>query len=544
MKLYTTLLNSKVSDSSLSNNYRIDGSYNPMQFVLRLSKEIHETLAETDSAIVIGVNYTEKQIQAFSTYLHETIHWWQHVGSNFGLMTSLKYPVQAHVAFNDLKILLNANGAFKSILEYDNMNSSKLSRVNRILNYWYDLEGATDIAFRPKVIEKYFKKHRFASIGHSYYMLWSSTIATLSTVVDFDSEFLPKIKEWVGPFKELASNKITGFDPEPESMQIPPIGTLAIYEGQARFTQIQYLYFASGKKLTMYDFAEARLLDGNYIEAFNIFLTTLGEKMPEMADNSIIGLFLLVCDVAINPTDGFPFNIQHFESFVYSIDPGWRFMLLCNTIKNNPEIKKMITRYSKEEYINVCEILSKKIACISPYQALQYINIVIDTEPSFKALLDEERVFKFKPDNLPIRLFFSKYLKFQQDKLQHPHFFCWPGVYLVENTFNAITLTNAKELFCCHEALYVNDVNDVVQFTLSDKYTSDNMEETFNDFFAWNCMYDMVRQWIIQDGPFSYDYQWLTTKDKQEEMREWANRIFSQMFKVHPDDFKILLFED
>jgi hypothetical protein len=28
-------------------------------------------------------------LQAFSTYLHETIHWWQHVGSTIGLLRSL-----------------------------------------------------------------------------------------------------------------------------------------------------------------------------------------------------------------------------------------------------------------------------------------------------------------------------------------------------------------------------------------------------------------------------------------------------------------------
>jgi len=35
------------------------------------------------------------------------------------LITSLKYPVQAHQAFNDLKSLQNSHRAFKSILEYE-----------------------------------------------------------------------------------------------------------------------------------------------------------------------------------------------------------------------------------------------------------------------------------------------------------------------------------------------------------------------------------------------------------------------------------------
>ena len=38
--------------------------------------------------------------QAFSTLLHETVHWWQHVGSTYGLMLSLTYPTQLHGNYN------------------------------------------------------------------------------------------------------------------------------------------------------------------------------------------------------------------------------------------------------------------------------------------------------------------------------------------------------------------------------------------------------------------------------------------------------------
>jgi hypothetical protein len=32
--------------------------------------------------------------QAFSTYLHETIHWWQHVGTSAGLMLTRQWLVE------------------------------------------------------------------------------------------------------------------------------------------------------------------------------------------------------------------------------------------------------------------------------------------------------------------------------------------------------------------------------------------------------------------------------------------------------------------
>lgn len=548
LKLYPQLLNSAVTDSVLSSTFKTHGSYNPMQFVLRLSKEIQQELARNDSNLNRNAIHTEKQVQAFSTYLHETIHWWQHVGSNFGLMTSMKYPVQAHAVFNDLRAVLDIVGPFKSILEYDNISRARKSivsnHINRILNYWYDLESAGDIAFKPAIINEYFKEYRFASVGHSYHMLWASAIRTISTIVNLNIELLPKVDEWSEPFKALEKNKVPGFDPEPQSIQMPPIGTQAIFEGQARFSQIQYLYFASGGKLTMNDFAEARLLDGIYVEAFNIFLNIVEEEMPKMADDSVIGLFLLVCDIAINPSDGFPFNIYHYESFVHSVDPGWRFILICNKIRRNTELKKSIINYTKEEYIEVGEILSQAIACISPYRSIEFMNSVVSQEQTVSDLLTEENKFKYKSENMPVRLFFSKYLRFQQDKLKYPQFFCWPGVCMTENVFNTLSLGIAETLFHCHEALYVNDVNNIVQFTISEKYPIDNMKETFNDFFAWNCSYDMVRQWIIKDGPFSYDLEWLTTNYPDDMAKQWADRTFEQIFKVNPDEFKILLFEE
>ena len=79
-------------DSSLKGSSAL-GTYNPMQFVLRLRDDIHDAL-DTEEI-------TSERVQAFSTFLHETIHWWQHVGSNIGFITSLSYPVLSHLSHRD-----------------------------------------------------------------------------------------------------------------------------------------------------------------------------------------------------------------------------------------------------------------------------------------------------------------------------------------------------------------------------------------------------------------------------------------------------------
>ncbi|MDI9250699.1 hypothetical protein QMZ25_19110, partial [Stenotrophomonas sp. RS-48] len=58
-----------------------------------------------------GTNYTGEELQAYSTYLHETVHWWQHKGSTSGFVRSLLYPVQTHANMSDLHGILQELGA-------------------------------------------------------------------------------------------------------------------------------------------------------------------------------------------------------------------------------------------------------------------------------------------------------------------------------------------------------------------------------------------------------------------------------------------------
>jgi hypothetical protein len=71
------------------------GLYNTFQFVLRLSPAVHRKLSSMPSGIVNSSMVDLEGVEAFSTYLHETVHWWQHVGSTYGLLMSMIYPSQS-----------------------------------------------------------------------------------------------------------------------------------------------------------------------------------------------------------------------------------------------------------------------------------------------------------------------------------------------------------------------------------------------------------------------------------------------------------------
>jgi hypothetical protein len=54
-------------------------------------------------------------LDAFSTYFHETIHWWQHIGSTTGLLLSLSPILQTHINYEYLKSVLQNIGPRKPL---------------------------------------------------------------------------------------------------------------------------------------------------------------------------------------------------------------------------------------------------------------------------------------------------------------------------------------------------------------------------------------------------------------------------------------------
>ena len=57
------------------------GMYESRRFALRLNPRIHSLVNTVVEKSATGqTKFSSEEIQAYSTYLHETIHWWQHKG--------------------------------------------------------------------------------------------------------------------------------------------------------------------------------------------------------------------------------------------------------------------------------------------------------------------------------------------------------------------------------------------------------------------------------------------------------------------------------
>lgn len=523
------------------------GLYSPLQFVLRLRPDIHKILNSTPVGQISRDQLSDEQLLAFSTYLHENIHWWQHVGSITGLFLSLIYPAQAHVNYNSLKKILAELGPVKSILEYNQRNvtvqcqeSDLVRNINIVLNNWHDLEFYRCLVTDPRNIREKVNDSYFESVGHSYHIAIGAVIWLLSATVDPELDIFPDPRKWESRARRLCEEKVQGFYYGSDII-LPPIGAKEIFEGQARFCQLQYLYLSSGRSQSWEDFQQAGMLEGIYVEAFKYFLNITGIDAPSKLDDSVVGLFLLVCDISINPGECFAEDIAEYERLIMVHDPGYRFIQLCKAIKDNMgSFVSCIISYSAEEYWRISDLLCSITRIASPKSITQKVALWAETHQSISRLLDEDGDFNFSLENLPVRLFLGRFIRLQTDKTINPEFFCWPGIWMISGQRYGMASNEVLALFEEHRAVFLDkDDGDIYPRTFENR-KEEFVENTFNTFYSWVATYDLIRQWVVGEGDFKYDFMWLTSKYSNNEVEDWASGRFKEVFGISTKQFKVL----
>lgn len=518
------------------------GLYNFNQCVLRLSTEIHRKIAAMPEGIVTG-GIDIDNIQAYSTYLHETIHWWQHVGSTTGFLLSLSYPGQAHANYTHLKELTRLIGPKKSIFRFvekaegpGGNPETPAGLASIVVNNHFDIEFFRLLVKNPRLIKQIVEHPLFDCVGHSYEIAYGNIILVLATTLDQTFHVFPDPRGWEKEFATLRTRKEKGYY-WGSDVAITPIGADQIFEGQARFAQLQFLYFASGGKLAWDDVRSKGLLKGIYGEAFESFLHLTGLDWTPCIDHPIVALFLLVCDIAMNPGAGFPMPLRVFTAFITDVDPGFRFLSLCRTIARLPDLAHTIQQYSRAEYVEVSEALTGQLLIDSPLAIAATVNRWVSANEAFKSLASEYLSFDYSAVNLPVHFLFSHFLAFNKDKLLKPEFFCWPGVWMTGERVSA----EIGRLFEQHSAPFIDKADDggiYPRLMAGNKETV--IQTTFDSFYAVNVSYDMTRQWIAKAGPFEYDYRWLSSSATPADMKDFADRHFEQIYGEHPDTFEIL----
>lgn len=548
LKLDCVLLDSDQADLSAQTRFRATldahGLYDGLRFVVRLSPRIHEIIASLPDGIGFTRNVTFEQTQAFSTYLHETIHWWQHVGSTCGFMLSLSYPAQTHANLHHLKRFLAQVGPVKSINAWAVANSnprdleSPQATANTIINNQFDIQAYRLLATNPERAGPLVNHVMFECVGHAYKIALSNGVFALASTFDRDFTFLPDPRIWDSELQKLRQAREPGFY-YGSPVRLSPVGAYHIFEGQARFAQLQYLHFATGGRFDWDDARDAGMLGPIYMEAFDDFLARTELPRPSSINSPTVALFMLVCDIAMNPAEGFPFPVLLPPFFITDVDPGLRFIYLATIVKHqHPEIANAITRYDAQEYHEVSAKLCRALSTHTPFEIATEINRWATESPMFHACLQRHDQGKADALNLPLQVLFGQFASFARDKSRFPHILCWPGA----NMAGAWATDDSIGVFSRQSPLFIDRAEDemIVPIMRAGVAEADIMA-TFQEFYGGFALYDLTRQWITEPGPFAYDFRWLQPNGTPEQVKAWADGIFANAYGISTDAFQILV---
>lgn len=519
------------------------GLYSTENFVLRLSPRVHELMDAVLRGETDGLDRGEI-VQAYSTYLHETLHWWQHVGSTTGLILSLAYPAQVLGSMKFVRSFGQRVGAVKPIkvwalraeLDGKTHEDPALRAANIAVNNTLDIGYYKQIAFNPQHAKELARSTPyFESVGHSYLKAYGDVLGAINGSCDFVNDEFPNPKRWQPEWTRLVEERCDGF----VHGSMPPlakVGLYAIFEGQARFSQMQYLASSGGPTL-LRTYRDDGYFASPYGDAFEEFLRLTGQKWPERFDSPLVGIFLLICDLAINPTRGFPLDVDCFEDFIRDVDPGARFTILCLAAADLPELAFAIQKFNASEYEYVAMRLTEHCGYDDPREGLDAVIALLGDEGPVDALMEEHRTFEYGLINMPIRVMVSHYIAFCRDKRKRPEFFCWPGIWM--------TASNAtpehQSLFLAHLSLFQDrgDTTKIFPRAMPGK-TPDNLRRLVNGFYSSMLLFDMALQWVVKPGPFRYGFSWLTGESDNSELATAAKRQFIQFYGLDPDSFALL----
>jgi hypothetical protein len=190
----------------------------------------------------------------------------------------------------------------------------------------------------------------------------------------------------------------------------------------------------------------------------------------------------------MNPGEGFPLPLRSPPTIINDNDAGMRFTFLCRMIAEKaPHLKTVIRNYSQEEYMLVTEELCSHLRTPAPLDVAKTVVYWSDSKDKLKALVEEDRVFRFSETNMPLRFLFARYLAYNRDKVHCPEILCWPGAWMAGERL----CRDSETIYRRNRALFVDKEDDDGIFPIYvPGRARHDVDETFNQFYDWIVSYD------------------------------------------------------
>ncbi|MEZ5403761.1 MAG: hypothetical protein R2729_29035 [Bryobacteraceae bacterium] len=284
--------------------------------------------------------------RAFSAHLHETIHYWQTIGSTAGFLHTLG---DATSAFSVMDDLIASKHHRKPVLhtvpdDADAADPALLASVR-----WRHIEYGSALLDDPMRAVALLQRNPryFVSTGQTQLSLCANTAASLADAFDRDFSGLINPESWADAYERFVGDQHKGF--ETEGILRIPLGLRDIAEAQARISEIQHRDLTQ-QAVSWRDVRANGWLGPVYARAFDRFLELAKLDEPETPREDSVNLFLLVCDVALNPSTGYADDLDQSRQFVLDFHPGARFERLCHVVARSPDLLKGHELPSRDGY--------------------------------------------------------------------------------------------------------------------------------------------------------------------------------------------------
>jgi hypothetical protein len=167
------------------------------------------------------------------------------------------------------------------------------------------------------------------------------------------------------------------------------------------------------------------MLSGVYVKAFEEFLKWSDSKWPAKINDPIVSLFLLVCDLALNPGSGFPVPVTHnFMTFIDDVSPGARFCLFCRLIARLfPTMKSAIENHSRSEYDKLTGELCHAAKEIPPLLMAGLFAQWFSENGTLSLLKKKYNAYTFHPANFVFATYSRTFLRSKKISSRLPNFF-------------------------------------------------------------------------------------------------------------------------
>lgn len=518
----------------------VRGVYTFTYYTLRVNPDVREVLRRNHAEEDLHLLTKGEIVVAGSTALHENLHWWQYIGSLSGIVFSLSLPALAICNKEYFDEFSELSGKLKPIIAYAKSLDHKITEqeapaISCLLDSYMSIYKYHAILKESSKIEELKKGEGFTSVIDVMSKVIFHHLLLLQTTFDEEGYLIPTAKvfcEKINEYLDREEHK----DKEGNNEYVPNLNLVDLYEGQARFNQILYIKTFFEESACDWDFFDrAKMLSGKYYNAFSFFLDIVNDgERPDSIESPLVALYLLLIDIAINPAEGFIFDLVQPESFTHDINPAIRFEKLCRLVDSKYEqFKCYIKLYSAEEYWYISTTLCDEIGYISPKKYLGEINGWCKNSKNLQQLIKENDDFSYSDANLPVRMIFGRFLSFQMDKLKSPEIFCWPGMFVNPAQGNR----RATTLYYKHQAVFIENSNQEIVPAPLPGIDVQILEDTATKFYQSVTVYDLCNQWAYGEGDFVCDAKWLSNNSGKKKVEVWVKSSFEKVFSFSVDSF-------